>query len=1354
MKFVAFQLAFALLVLPFVEIANGKFATRFDNLLLVSAEPLSFPSRIKSRVGVHSLKNNYNEGGFLFNPRHYDWLEKKYYRKRQNQVVTNASGTQFTREEIDQVEKEINALSASTSEIELDTPKKDAFLGHCEDYILSETVIGDDLISQIDTTNFLVEYCINVQVCEPDFTIAFDALDPALQLSFVRFNCPFRFDGPQDQECLNELDAQGDEYGYVISPNEDMDALRDRVAEYCSWLWHFGTAFHGGTEAPTTAPSTYPSVAPTGKPSTLAPSPGPSRTPTEAPSTSPTVTAVPTNAPSGKPTLTGSFRPSTSSVPSMRPSKNPSSSPTQSPSFVPSMHPSVSPSSVPSNPPTFLVSNRPTTVPSMMPTSLPSVSPTNEPSAIPSNSPSALPSVMPSIHPSNLPSAGPTVQPTTMPSATPSHRPSVIPSATPTLVPSSSPSVTPSSKPSTFPSNRPSLPPSQKPSFLPSTSPSERPSTRPSASPTSKPSLSPSQIPTYVPSNSPSVIPSRIPSTSPSFQPSAYPSRDPTLNPSFSPSVAPSRIPSSVPSKSPSLLPSGQPSVVPSEVPSVANSISPTVTPAPSAFPTEAVPFRVDFTYITGFNNTAISASSLDDAERYVFIMDDIRETIRKVLALDDITRRHVRRLIGFRGDDPQFSQIYHKRIIDENICPDSFTESVSCVRVVTEVIVFANPNTHDQESVGTSVRAPIKNSMMSNDLFLRSSQEKELKEIIYVGDGLILLGDTDDFLGNDRGNLGDGGVAGIAVGSIFLVAGIAFFAFTRSRAEDDRSAVPNLESSDNSSASVLEPEFIVPSQENRNLPALKENNSFEEVNVSRSAQLDTETGVVIPAVTSGRSDGSANSSNYSDSDKEGEILISRLDAAVSAGDWAAVAAIAADLSTADEASTMSSVNTSKLSNSYDRKGLSKEDAKRAAKLDQLIADGDWNAVGITAAAFDSASSTSGSENSKDKLVKNIDTNNSAKKRSLIDFIAGPWQSSAASRAILDEEPDSQIKELNISSRKFMFVFNTIVFLSSPVSSSFGPLRNAGSDGVSSLSGGLTPDRKKELDLEVGEVHTRRASQDDKSSESASGNDDTKPILETKTERKGWKGRIPSILRKKVAEPQAAPESFAFHEDSSVSSWSRDSPESHGFTPYSDNKAKNDSIPDEMKAFGEDFGLAAAELAMRQEEEAKEISDDEKISQKSSNSLRDELDKAIETGDWAAVEAQTNKMLDVNIDDLSTDDAQKTRKKSSSSYDDSDDESRDGWSTSGKSIDSGESELIDDERIAMLEKLIETDDWQGIVTSSRIHNRDDSSMASSLPGESQVDGLLSLATEKEGDFGDRLDEDLSLATDMAHSSNI
>lgn len=1074
MKFVAFQQAVALLLmLAYMEMSNGKHTRRLDIVLRVNAETLSVPSRIKRQVGVRRQEihiKHENENGFLFNPRHYDWLEKKYYRTRENQALTSSSGIQFTREQIDQVEEEINALSSTVSEIELDTPRKDAFIGHCEDYILSETVIGDDLISQVDTTNFLIEYCIDVQVCEPNYNTTFEALDPKLQLSFTRFNCPFRFDGPQDQECLDELEAQGDEFGYVISPNEDMDALRDRVAEYCSWLWHFGTEFHGGTEAPTSTPSTYPSIAPTGKPSTLAPSPGPSNTPTGIPSSFPTVTVVPTKAPSGKPTLTGSFQPSQSAVPSMHPSKNPSSFPTQSPSTVPSMHPSVSPSGTPSDPPTFLISNRPTTVPSMMPTAVPSASPTHEPSAVPSNPPSVVPSVMPSIHPTDGPTVGPSVQPTSlptnlpssvpsmMPSARPSHRPSVFPSAVPTTVPSNSPSVRPSEEPSMFPSEGPSVSPSQNPTsrpsgspssrpsgspsdrpsarpstspsfmpsvypsplptFVPSNSPSDRPSTRPSTVPTFKPSLSPSEVPTFVPSMSPSVTPSRIPSTAPSFKPSLYPSQVPTFVPSNSPSVKPSRIPSTIPSESPSMLPSGQPSVAPSEVPTVANSISPTTTPKPSASPTEAVPFKVDFTYITGFNNTAISASSLDDAERYVFVMDDIRETIRKVLALDDITRRN-RRLIGFRGDDPQFSQIYHKRVIDEDSCPNSFTESVSCVRVVTEVIVHANPNTHDQESVGTSVRTPIKNSM-SNDLFLRSTEEKELKEIIYLGDGLILAGDTDDVLGNDRGNLGDGGVAGIAVGSIFLVAGIALFAFTRSRAEDDRSVGPFVESNDDSSASELDPEITVPVIENKSLPILEESKSFEEVNVSRSAQLDTETGAVIPAVTSGQSDRSANSSNYSDSDKEGEILISRLDAAVSAGDWAAVAAIAADLSTADEASTMSSVNTGKLSNSFDRKGLSKEDAKRAAKLDELIAEGDWNAVGMTAAAFDSASSTSGSEQSKDK---NAEVSKSAKKKSLIDFIAGPWQSSAASRAMIDDEPDSQIKELNISSRKFMLVY-------------------------------------------------------------------------------------------------------------------------------------------------------------------------------------------------------------------------------------------------------------------------------------------------------------------------------------------
>ena len=160
-------------------------------------------------------------------------------------------------------------------------------------------------------------------------------------------------------------------------------------------------------------------------------------------------------------------------------------------------------------------------------------------------------------------------------------------------------------------------------------------------------------------------------------------------------------------------------------------------------------------------------------------------------------------------------------------------------------------------------------------------------------------------------------------------------------------------------------------------------------------------------------------------------------------------------------------------------------------------------------------------------------------------------------------------------------------------------------------------------------------------SESDTTDDDTRPMLgNPKKEKKGWKGRIPIIRRKKDAAEKTAAKSLALQEDSSVSSWSEGSPESNAYTPYSTVKAKaQDEIPEEMKAFGEDFGLAAAELAMRQEEEAKQNADDndsdnndsKSSSPKSYNSLRDELDRAIESGDWEAVEAQTNKLFDVNL---------------------------------------------------------------------------------------------------------------------------
>jgi len=317
-------------------------------------------------------------------------------------------------------------------------------------------------------------------------------------------------------------------------------------------------------------------------------------------------------------------------------------------------------------------------------------------------------------------------------------------------------------------------------------------------------------------------------------------------------------------------------------------------------------------------------------------------------------------------------------------------------------------------------------------------------------------------------------------------------------------------------------------------------------------------------------------------------------------------------------------------------------------------------------------------------------------------------------------------------------------------------LDKAESDGISSLSGGLSPDRKRFMDanMEGGAEVTAfpvMLPQKPTHSESSTTDDDTRPMLNNPQVKRSWRGRLPSIRKKADSPESIASKSLALQEDSSVSSWSHGSPENNGSALYGNGKAKSsaDSMPEEMKAFGEDFGLAAAELAMRQEEEAKEESDDDDdaFSQKSSNSLRDELDRAIESGDWAAVEAQTNKMFDVSMDDLDANEklAGKKRSDSLASYDDSadDEDSREGWSTNSKSVTTEDSEQIDDERIAMLERLIETDDWQGIVTTSPLHNRDDSSIASSAFGVGG-DGLISLATERdEGDVDD--DEDLSLA---------
>lgn len=622
---------------------------------------------------------------------------RNHRRLKQVMSVTDPNGTQFTMDEISKYEDEIKLLGSKN--VELSKPRT-TFINSCIDNLLSQPVIEDKLISQVDAANFFTSVCIDAGICPEGNTIPFQALDHRLQLAFVRFNCPLRFGQQELQQCLNELLAQEKkQYGYVIKPNQDMLQLQDNVKGLCALFWEFGQDYHGGTDAPTTRPLSSPSIPPTE---------------------------------------------------------------------------------------------------------------------------------------------------------------------------------------------------------------------------------------------------------------------------------------------------------------------SPTKSQSPTASPTQVVSFDVQFTYIIGLNDAEITASSLDGDPNDLTIMINLRETIREILALDDITRNGLRKLIGFRNGDAELSSITHTYMKDENSCPKSFTESISCVRIVTKVIVYANADAYSVDAVAASVSTPIRNSMEGNNVFLELMDIKPLKEIEYVGDGELLS--TNEELGaSKRNRISDGETAGIATAAAVFVVAVALFALARSRSVSNRDEVNSESQSSDASYNLdLEPEITV-DPSSRDAPK----------GSSRALQLDLNTGEAVPAITSASSD---IDSNYSESDQEAEICMKKLGAAVSVGNWAAVSAIAGYLSTDDEASTMASINTSNFSDAKGRYSLNKEDSERAATIDRLIIDGDWNAVGTTAAAFNEATSNVSSsilsEIASEISFKKVSGSLDGTKRSVLDFIAGPWQSSPAAKATAKNDSE----ELNSSARKFFLI--------------------------------------------------------------------------------------------------------------------------------------------------------------------------------------------------------------------------------------------------------------------------------------------------------------------------------------------
>lgn len=132
----------------------------------------------------------------------------------------------------------------------------------------------------------------------------------------------------------------------------------------------------------------------------------------------------------------------------------------------------------------------------------------------------------------------------------------------------------------------------------------------------------------------------------------------------------------------------------------------------------------------------------------------------------------------------------------------------------------------------------------------------------------------------------------------------------------------------------------------------------------------------------------------------------------------------------------------------------------------------------------------------------------------------------------------------------------------------------------------------------------------------------------------------------------------------------------------------------------------------------------------------DALDRAIETGDWTGVENQTNRIFET-VDEEAP---QRSVGSSSRSLSYHDAGSNDCWSSAedgdgelsiGLSIDSS---TVDDDNIETLERLIENDDWQGIVTVNPIYNQNEDSTTASSAIEFSTMSDYQDAAENTSDF--------------------
>ena len=419
-----------------------------------------------------------------------------------------------------------------------------------------------------------------------------------------------------------------------------------------------------------------------------------------------------------------------------------------------------------------------------------------------------------------------------------------------------------------------------------------------------------------------------------------------------------------------------------------------------------------------------------------------------------------------------------------------------------------------------------------------------------------------------------------------------------------------------------------------------------------------------------------------------------RIDAALSTADWATVLAVANEVTaeTISLPSDISSVQAPSVAASRDRSKLSKEDAMKAAQIEELMTKGAWSEVGETAAKYEEESIQS-----KTKAANAVDTSDDVShrsnksQRSFIDVILGrnlpsdenadssaaPVSSAAAAAgtglaAAGMAAASAALSSRDDSSEGFALAPTQSTDASPSIAASpdsglglpnayidkqSETLDWATLDALNTLNGNQTSEKssslysaddigllakKSKMKSSAKKLSPRKLAvgfgSSKKSKPSSSDDDDTSP------KSSKWKSKLPFGVGKSSKKTSAIA-SVALLEDSSVESRSIGSEHITGqeeaVSSPSETQAADQvsNISDTSNAVPGALGQAFAHAALPPSDNVSDIyasstsASITKDDSKSATSLRDSLDRAIEEGNWAAVEAAAADMLEQSSSD-------------------------------------------------------------------------------------------------------------------------